>query len=85
MSDDAGPLGITGGSVTASCYHHQAIDRVGDGLTVVGTSGDGVVEAVVADTKAWTVGVQWHPEDTYAQDAQQRELMGALVLAAGRN
>ncbi|MSV74807.1 MAG: gamma-glutamyl-gamma-aminobutyrate hydrolase family protein, partial [Actinobacteria bacterium] len=64
---------------------HQAIDRVGDGLTVVGTSGDGVVEAVVADAKAWTVGVQWHPEDTYAQDAQQRELMGALVCEAGRS
>ena len=85
LSDAAGPLGISGGSVTASCYHHQAIDRVGDGLTVVGTSGDGVVEAVVADAKAWTVGVQWHPEDTYAQDAQQCALMGALVCEAGRS
>jgi gamma-glutamyl-gamma-aminobutyrate hydrolase PuuD len=29
--------------------------------------------------------VQWHPEDTYAQDAQQRELMGAFVREAGRS
>jgi putative glutamine amidotransferase len=85
LNDEAGKLGLSRGSVTASCYHHQAIERVGDGLTVVGTSGDGVIEAVVADANAWTAGVQWHPEDTYAQDAQQRELMGAFVREAGRS
>ena len=85
MNEGAGELGISRGSVTASCYHYQAIERVWDGLTVVGTSGDGVIEAVVADANAWTVGVQWHPEDTYEQDEHQRELMGALVCEAGRS
>lgn len=82
LTDQAEPLGMTGSAVTASCYHHQAIERVGDGLTVVGTSVDGIVEAVVADEKAWTVGVQWHPEDTYATDEQQVRLMRRLVQEA---
>jgi len=82
LSEGSALLGIEGNSVTASCYHHQAIERVGEGLTVVGTSADGIVEAVVADEKAWTVGVQWHPEDTFATDEQQVRLMRRLVQEA---
>jgi putative glutamine amidotransferase len=84
LTEEAGPLGMEGAAVTASCYHHQAIERVGDGLTVVGTSVDGIVEAVVADAKAWTVGVQWHPEDTFATDEQQVRLMRRLVQEAAK-
>ena len=32
--------------VACSCYHHQAVDRVADGITVLGRAEDGVVEAV---------------------------------------
>ncbi|HEY4266624.1 MAG TPA: gamma-glutamyl-gamma-aminobutyrate hydrolase family protein [Galbitalea sp.] len=43
--------------------HHQGIDRVGDGLTVVATSEDGLVEGIVSDRPGeWILGVQWHPE-----------------------
>jgi putative glutamine amidotransferase len=84
LTEGAGQMGISHGSLVASCYLHQAIERVGDGLTVVGTAADGVIEAVVADANAWTVGVQWHPEDTYEQDEQQRELVRTLVCEAGR-
>lgn len=48
----ADPLGIPDGHVTISCYHHQAIDRLGDGLDVVARSDDGTVEAVVVDAPA---------------------------------
>lgn len=42
--------------------HHQAVDRVGDGLVVVATASDGGIEAV-ATTDGWpALGVQWHPE-----------------------
>lgn len=80
----AAPLGISGDSVRISCYHHQAVDRVGDGLDVVARAADGTVEAVVVDAPAWTVGVQWHPEDTFAEDPAQLELLGRLVREAAR-
>ena len=85
LSAGSDALGITDPHVSASCYHHQAIERVGDGLTVVGMSADGIVEAVVVDAKAWTVGVQWHPEDTYASDEHQMQLMRRLVQEAANS
>ena len=45
--------------------HHQAIDRLGDGLVVTGRADDGTIEAVEMPGR-WVVGVQWHPEDTAA-------------------
>lgn len=85
LTPEAGPLGISGATVMASCYHHQAVERVAEGLTVAGRAADGTVEAVVADARAWTVGVQWHPEDTYGVDLQQMELMARLVAEAAQS
>lgn len=44
-------------------WHHQAIDRLGHGLSVMGTTPDGVIEAVRLTDRP-VVGVQWHPEWT---------------------
>lgn len=43
-------------------HHHQAVDRVGEGLTVTGRAADGVIEALEGEGDGWLVGVQWHPE-----------------------
>jgi gamma-glutamyl-gamma-aminobutyrate hydrolase PuuD len=48
--------------IVVSCYHHQAIKRLGDGLTVVGRAADGTIEAVEDRDAPFVVGVQWHPE-----------------------
>lgn len=63
-------------------FHHQAIDIVGAGLTVTGRSSDGVIEAVEIPESRFVVGVQWHPEDTAADDPEQQGLFEALVQAA---
>jgi putative glutamine amidotransferase len=68
--------------VTASCHHHQSLDRLGDGLRVVGRAADGIVEAVELDDDSFMLAVQWHPEDTAARDPAQQNLFDALVRAA---
>ena len=72
-----------GPSVTASCYHHQSLERLGEGVHAVARADDGTVEAIELDGHdAWFLGVQWHPEDTAATDAVQQSLFEALVHAA---
>lgn len=76
------PAGIEPGPITASCYHHQCIDRLGSGLEVVGRAEDGTVEAVTIDSAGWAFGVQWHPEDTAREDPRQLSVLQALVDAS---
>jgi putative glutamine amidotransferase len=81
MSVDAGSRlsTIVGTTVSGNVYHHQAIDRVGDGLSVSARSADGIVEAVEIDGHPFGVAVQWHPEVTSDTDGR---LFDALVSAA---
>jgi putative glutamine amidotransferase len=72
-------LGTT--TTTGAHSHHQAVARVGDGLVAVGQCDDGVVE-VVEHENGWVVGVQWHPEDTAADDPQQQQIFDAFVASA---
>ncbi|MEU3709756.1 gamma-glutamyl-gamma-aminobutyrate hydrolase family protein [Streptomyces catenulae] len=60
--------------------HHQAVDRVGDGLRVTARADDGCVEAVESPAgAAWTVGVQWHPEAFVPADELRLPLFRALL------
>ncbi len=53
---------IFGSNTTeANSLHHQAVDQLGDGLTVTGRTADGVVE-VVEHVEHALIAVQWHPE-----------------------
>lgn len=67
--------------VEAICLHHQATDRIGDGLLVTGRATDGIPE-VVEDPERWVVGVLWHPEQALDRTPVQRRLYEALVEAA---
>jgi putative glutamine amidotransferase len=51
-----------GGTTEVPCFHHQAIDRLGTGLTATAWAQDGVVEAVEAAGHPFAVGVQWHAD-----------------------
>lgn len=59
---------VFGPRPSVKCSHHQAIDRLGDGLVVTATSieADGcpsVIEAVELPSRRFVLSVQWHPEE----------------------
>jgi putative glutamine amidotransferase len=59
-------------------YHHQGIDRLGEGLVATARTDDGLVQAFESTGDGYLVGVQWHPE----QDVEDRRLFAGLVRAA---
>lgn len=65
-----------------STHHHQGVEALGEGLIATGWSNDGLVEAIERE-RGWMLGVQWHPEDTAADDPAQQGLFDALVRRAG--
>ncbi|WP_298283429.1 gamma-glutamyl-gamma-aminobutyrate hydrolase family protein [Acidocella sp.] len=62
--------------------HYQALDRIGEGLSVAGTAPDGIPEVVVAEGQPFAIGVQWHPEFRPAQNAPNRALFAHFGQAA---
>jgi putative glutamine amidotransferase len=75
--------GVVGEKVESSCYHHQCLDRLGDGMRAVARSEEGVVEGVeIPGGAGWFLGVQWHPEDTWSTDPAQLSVFRGLVEAA---
>jgi putative glutamine amidotransferase len=70
--------GLVGDSLVGKSYHHQAIDRVGEGLVVTARSNDGTIQAVELPGVPFGVAVQWHPE----QDEDDIRLFEGLVDAA---
>lgn len=82
VDDFADELGLTNPTIEASCYHHQAIDRVAEGLTVIARAAEGHVEAVKIASSGWAFGVQWHPEDNYDTESGQREIFEQFVRVA---
>jgi len=54
-------------SLVTNSLHHQAADRIGDGLVVTAVAADGTIEGLEHET-APIVGVQWHPERSLELD-----------------
>jgi putative glutamine amidotransferase len=62
-------------------FHHQAVKALGRGLTAVGWSPDGVIEAVESTEHPWLLAVQFHPENLVASHEPSRRLFAAFVAA----
>jgi len=54
--------------IEVATHHHQAVDRLGDGLAATAWAADGTVEAAEfagpGVPPGFVIGVQWHPEET---------------------
>ncbi|HEX7956287.1 MAG TPA: gamma-glutamyl-gamma-aminobutyrate hydrolase family protein [Pyrinomonadaceae bacterium] len=72
-----------GADASVNSHHHQAIERIGEGLQASAWSSDGLVEAL-EDTREglWALGVQWHPELGWEADNLSRNIFGAFLEAA---
>lgn len=67
--------------VRVNSFHHQAVDRLGTGLRVVGWAKDATVEAIEASDRPFTVAVQWHAE-SMVRSPEQARLLAAFAQAA---
>lgn len=77
-----------GRTVRVNSLHGQGIDRLGSGLEVEAFAPDGTVEAIrAAGASTFALGVQWHPEWKYWEDAFStaifREFGKALTATLG--
>jgi putative glutamine amidotransferase len=72
------------GSVMVNSHHHQAIERVADGLIATAWTSDGLIEALeYPDEEHFVLAVQWHPEIGWQQDEFSQALFSRFVGAAG--
>ena len=70
-----------GGEVDS--YHHQAIDRIGEGFVAVAWAPHGVVEAIeMPGAPAFVLGVQWELHEEWQEDERTLEIWRAFVDAA---
>lgn len=68
-------------TIWTNTFHHQAVQRLGNGFRVAAAATDGVVEAIEIPERSFFIGVQWHPEGL--QDhAEEARLFKAFVAAA---
>ncbi len=79
--------------IAVNSLHNQGIDRLAPGLAIEGVAPDGTIEAVrVVSTPqrpapGFAVGVQWHPEYDWPEDALSRAIFaqfGDVVRAYAR-
>jgi putative glutamine amidotransferase len=75
-------LGTT--ALEVNTFHHQAIDRLGDGLVVTALAPDGTIEAVEDPTRPFVLGVQWHAE-TMVHRPYEESLFRSFVDACRRH
>jgi putative glutamine amidotransferase len=70
--------------VAVNSFHHQAAERIGDGLVPVAWAPDGILEGLEDPERRFLVGVQWHAE-TLIDRPEHLALFRAFVEAAARD
>lgn len=70
---------LLGPCAYTNSFHHQAVDRVGEGLIVGGTTGDDIIEEMEMPSRPFVLGVQWHPENMFDSAPNMKQLFHALI------
>lgn len=93
LNDPAHPVEVREGSllhrivgeqslIQVNSAHHCCVDRLGEGVRLVGEATDGVPEAIELDGPSFALGVQWHPEYTWSKVESDAALWRSFVEAA---
>jgi putative glutamine amidotransferase len=69
---------VLGDTVPIKSHHHQGYGRLGRGLVATARAEDGTLEALEEPSRAFALGVLWHPEE-----GDDTRLFEELVAAAG--
>ncbi len=67
--------------VGVNSLHHQAVENIGENLTVSAVSEDGFIEGLELNNHPFCVAVQWHPEHMSKTDALQQKLFNEFINA----
>jgi putative glutamine amidotransferase len=83
----SGAQALLGARLTVNSFHHQAVDDPGEFTAVGWCPDDEVVEIIEDPSRAFALGVQWHPERTadlrvFAALAEAARARAARVRAA---
>jgi putative glutamine amidotransferase len=70
---------MVGDRASVLSHHHQAPDRLGEGLSQVAWADDGTIEGVEDPARDFVIGILWHPEE-----GEDRALFEGLVARARR-
>lgn len=84
MKKESKLFGILGGyeQYWVNSIHHQAVNKLGGGLRVIGREENNLVQAIEHDgDHPFLIGVQWHPE-LMLHAPSARKLFKALVKSA---
>lgn len=72
--------------IEVDSFHHQALDRLGEGLVVTGRAEDGVVEVIEgADPERYLLGAQFELQEEWRVDPRFLEIFRQFVDAARRD
>lgn len=70
--------------LSVNSFHHQAIRDLAPGLVASAHTPDGLIEGIETESELWLLGVQWHPEEFWAEpSAPDLGLFRAVVAASG--
>jgi putative glutamine amidotransferase len=72
---------VYGRRTSVNSVHHQAVNRVGEGLRVCARAADGVIEGI-EDERGLAIGVQWHPEFLAGPAGDEQVKLFREVLSA---
>ena len=67
--------------IHVNTFHHQAIDRLADGLACDAIADDGIIEAFHHTKKEFCLGIQWHPEAYYDMSSSSSKIFDAFISA----